>query len=84
MDSRSSDAIALALRSDAPIYTSQEVMDEAGFDVKDTNVKKQDKTPVSYSEMSIDELNEMLQIAVENEQYEEASRIKKEIDNKSE
>lgn len=83
MDSRSSDAIALALRSDAPIYTSQEVMDEAGFDVKDTN-KKQEKTPVSYSEMSIDELNKMLQIAVENEQYEEASRIKKEIDNKSE
>lgn len=83
MDSRSSDAIALALRSDAPIYTSQEVMDEAGFDVKDTN-KKQDKAPVSYSEMSIDELNKMLQIAVENEQYEEASRIKKEIDNKSE
>lgn len=83
MDSRSSDAIALALRSDAPIYTSQEVMDEAGFDVKDTN-KKQEKVPVSYSEMSIDELNKMLQIAVENEQYEEASRIKKEIDNKSE
>lgn len=83
MDSRSSDAIALALRSDAPIYTSQEVMDEAGFDVKDTN-KKQEKAPVSYSEMSIDELNKILQIAVENEQYEEASRIKKEIDNKSE
>lgn len=83
IDSRSSDAIALALRSDAPIYTSQEVMDEAGFDVKDTN-KKQEKAPVSYSEMSIDELNKMLQIAVENEQYEEASRIKKEIDNKSE
>lgn len=83
MDSRSSDAIALALRSDAPIYTSQEVMDEAGFDVKDTN-KKQEKAPVSYSEMSIDELNKMLQIAVDNEQYEEASRIKKEIDNKSE
>ncbi len=83
MDSRSSDAIALALRSDAPIYTSQEVMDEAGFDVKDTN-KKQEKAPVSYSEMSIDELNKMLQNAVENEQYEEASRIKKEIDNKSE
>ena len=83
MDSRSSDAIALALRSDAPIYTSQEVMDEAGFDVKDTN-KKQEKAPVSYSEMSIDELNKILQIAVENEQYEEASRIKKEIDTKSE
>ena len=83
MDSRSSDAIALALRSDAPIYTSQEVMDEAGFEVKDTN-KKQEKAPVSYAEMSIVELNKMLQIAVENEQYEEASRIKKEIDNKSE
>ena len=84
VDSRSSDAIALALRSDAPIYTSQEVMDEAGFDVKDANVKKQEKAPASYSEMSVDELNRMLQSAVENEQYEEAARIKKEIDNKSE
>ena len=41
-------------------------------------------TCATVKAMSIDELNKMLQIAVENEQYEEASRIKKEIDNKSE
>ncbi len=31
IDSRSSDAVALALRCDAPIYTTQNVIDEAGF-----------------------------------------------------
>lgn len=31
IDSRSSDAVALALRCNAPIYTSQKVLDEAGF-----------------------------------------------------
>ena len=31
LDSRSSDAVALALRCDAPIYTSRKVIEEAGF-----------------------------------------------------
>lgn len=32
IDSRSSDAIALAIRCNAPIYTNRETLDEAGFD----------------------------------------------------
>lgn len=32
VDARSSDAIALALRTDAPIYTSAAVLDEVGFE----------------------------------------------------
>ena len=32
VDSRSSDAVALAIRAGAPIFTSQEVLDETGFD----------------------------------------------------
>ena len=84
VDSRSSDAIALALRCNAPIYTSQEVMDESGFDAKETskpeaNVKKEK----SYAEMSIEKLSELLRKAVENEQYEEASKIKSEIDRRN-
>lgn len=84
VDSRSSDAIALALRSNAPIFTSQQVMDEAGFDAKDNKQREQpQKVKKTYKDMSIEELNEILQTAVENEQYEEAIKIKNEIDGRA-
>ena len=59
-------------------------MDESGFDAKETskpetNVKKEK----SYAEMSIEKLSELLRKAVENEQYEEASKIKSEIDRRN-
>lgn len=41
IDSRSSDAIALALRLDAPIYTSRRVIDEAGFTADNPGSTKQ-------------------------------------------
>lgn len=42
VDSRSSDAIALAIRADAPIYTSAEVLDEAGFDPEEQERARQE------------------------------------------
>lgn len=88
LDSRSSDAIALAIRVDAPIYTSETVLLEAGFDPdkedassprhqpdSDRNDKKQ-----SLSALSMAMLNDALQRAVDSEDYEEAARIKSEID----
>lgn len=93
VDSRSSDAIALAIRADAPIYTSEEVLQEAGFSPEEQeeterkplqrnirpesgkSTRKQLKTPPS-----IDELKKLMQAAAENENYEEAARLKAEID----
>lgn len=83
IDSRSSDAIALAIRANAPIYTSLSVMNEAGFDAKDNKQTKQsEERQKTYKDMTIDELKEVLQVAVENEQYEEAIKIKNEIDSR--
>ncbi|MCM1290320.1 MAG: bifunctional nuclease family protein [Prevotella sp.] len=94
VDSRSSDAIALAIRCDAPIYTSREVLDKAGFDnnenAKDegfTATANPDITPTQPNELSHmtdKELKDAMQKAVAEENYEEAARIKTELDNRNE
>lgn len=91
IDSRSSDAIALAIRVDAPIYTTAEVLEEAGFEPKEKpgikpgseSVTRQ-KTTVSHKSdlnlKSIEELKKDMQHAAESEDYERAAKIKEEID----
>lgn len=93
VDSRSSDAIALAIRVGAPIYTTPEVLDEAGFEPGERNVKaesdkKDSKLSASVNTQenslkSLDELMSDMQAAAEAENYEEAARIKAEIDRRS-
>lgn len=86
VDSRSSDAIALAIRADAPIYTSSEVLEEAGFDPEENeNHENAEETEVhppeqETSRVSVEKLRAMMQKAAENEDYEEAGRLKAEID----
>lgn len=88
VDSRSSDAIALAIRADAPIYTSEEVLEEAGFNPEDSeNEDHRDRTAQEekdrkegYPSKSIEQLRADMQKAAEKEDYEEAARIKSEID----
>lgn len=90
IDSRSSDAIALAIRVGAPIYTSEAVLLEAGFEPDNSaapsgNAPSKDnenatQAPRDISSLTIDELSEAMLHAAENEDYEEAARIKNEID----
>lgn len=88
VDSRSSDAIALAIRADAPIYTSEEVLEEAGFNPEDTGnedscdrMMQEEKTRRDNRlEKSLEQLRSDMQKAAEREDYEEAARIKNEID----
>lgn len=97
VDARTSDAVALALRFDAPIYTSQEIIDKAGLiiNLEDEKEKAEEdnqspeeskyqpgkeNTQENLSEKAEEELNNMLQKAVENEAYEEAARIRNEIE----
>ena len=86
VDSRSSDAIALAIRADAPIYTSSEVLEEAGFDPDENESHENaEETEVhtpeqETSRVSVEKLRAMMQKAAENEDYEEAARLKAEID----
>ncbi|MDE7402330.1 MAG: bifunctional nuclease family protein [Muribaculaceae bacterium] len=94
VDARSSDAIALAIRVGAPIYTSAELLDEAGFEPDEKrrsthNIPKRSsdkslaekKTPLGTK--SIEELKADMQAASENENYEEAAKIKAEIERRT-
>ncbi|MEI7422386.1 MAG: bifunctional nuclease domain-containing protein [Prolixibacteraceae bacterium] len=85
IDSRTSDAIALALRCSCPIYTTEEVMAQTGIiiDFEDTEEESAIENELDdhsiYDEFTLDELNEMLDKAIHDEEYEKASVIRDEI-----
>lgn len=111
IDARTSDAISLALRFDAPIFTYKNILDKAGIylreqeiadqhdedlDEEDFNdeeendesindaideflsIGKQDKGS-EFADFSVQELNDMLELAVLNEDYEKAARLRDEL-----
>jgi bifunctional DNase/RNase len=89
IDSRTSDALALAVRFGCPIYTYDHILESAGIMMEDTaggkKKKKGDKATVDAGEgdmgaMSIEDLQKALEEAVEVEDYIKASALKKEID----
>lgn len=91
VDSRSSDAIALAIRVGAPIYTSVQVLDEVGFvptdddqtpQRGDARTEQKNVQPRSCR-LSVKELEAEMQRAAENEDYKLAARLKKEIDSRN-
>jgi len=91
IDSRTSDAVALALRFNCPIYTYDEIMDKAGivldFDAEGEPVDgdisgeepKKGKQEGEFTGKSLEELKSLLDDAVGKEDYERASRIRDEI-----
>lgn len=88
IDSRTSDAVAMAIRFKCPIYTTEKIMSEAGIIVKDEKEQKaeetdwvqtQPQTGNPYTKKSLKELKDLLQKAIENEDYEKASEIRDEI-----
>lgn len=85
IDSRTSDAVALALRFKCPIFTSREILDKAGIimEEKSKDITEEDEEPKgrtkAYSIKTDAELQAMLDEAVDAEDYETASRIRDEI-----
>lgn len=79
VDSRPSDAIALAVRNNTPIFVNESVMDQAAYETEE----KEDVTNRSYIFKSktadIDRLKEELKKAVDNEEYEKAASIRDKI-----
>ncbi len=86
IDSRTSDAVALAIRFKCPIFTYEKIIGEAGISMEDESVVSVEKFPSKDQELKDDftdynkeELKEMLDKAVSEEDFELASRIRDEI-----
>jgi bifunctional DNase/RNase len=100
LDTRTSDAIAIAVRYNAPIYTYENILDKAGIYLKveeelaiennlepkqeaTTTLEFEEEEKVNYSDLSLKELNEQLDSAVADENYELAATIRDEISKRS-
>lgn len=95
IDARPSDAIAVGLRFDAPIFTYENILAEAGIVLTDeeeeeekpeaktetkVKVKKESsKKGDDFKSYSVDKLNELLKDAIEKEDYERAAKIRDEL-----
>ena len=101
IDARTSDAIALALRFQAPIFTYKNILDKAGIYLNANPTESENQNPDNdgvlsapesfgsdndassqendYRKFNLVELHEFLEMAVQEEDYEKAARIRDEI-----
>ena len=82
IDSRTSDAVAIALRTGTPIYTTPEVMSLTSYEWRRDGEYKPQK-PVRLEDLPVEKLERRLQHYVDLEQYEKAARIQKIIAQKT-
>ena len=82
IDSRTSDAIAIALRTLAPIYTTPEVMQLTSYEWRRDGEYKPQK-PVRLEDLPVEKLERRMQQYVDKEEYEKAARVKKIIAQKT-
>jgi bifunctional DNase/RNase len=86
IDSRSSDAVAIAVRFGCPIRCSAQVMEAAGveLDATDQDAPEESSQVVPQEERddapSLEDLKRQLDEAIATENYERASELKKQID----
>ncbi len=90
IDSRTSDAVALALRFECPIFIDLQILNEAGIVMSATAEeeqkqgggapqKKSPATTSEYGEFTVEELKDMLTEAINREDYEQAAAIRDEM-----
>ncbi|MCC8426993.1 bifunctional nuclease family protein [Mucilaginibacter sp. UR6-11] len=98
IDARTSDAIAIAVRFDCPIFTYEFILSSAGIVIEGNDFvyleniteNPEEITPVSpttatgFSALSIDELKTKLQEALTEESYEKAAKIRDELNRRKE
>ena len=88
IDARTSDAIAIAMRTQSPIYTTPEILEETGFIMEIKEESTNDTDPFDDCDLPADDsddspekltdeqLTELMNKYIENEEYEHAARIK--------
>lgn len=84
IDARTSDAIALAVRFDCPIYTFESILSSAGilsdeFMDEDDDTSDEQSEESEFQRMTREELDAAIVEAIENEDYERASLLRDEI-----
>jgi bifunctional DNase/RNase len=93
IDARPSDAIAIGLRFDSPIFTYESILAEAGIVLTDeveeekaeakaelkAKVKKESSRKDDFKNYSVEKLNELLKDAIDKEDYERAAKIRDEL-----
>lgn len=93
IDSRTSDAVAIAVRFKCPIYTYEPILKAAGIEIQEEEASASAKAPKApkeapkeeetgsdpYSKRSLKELEGLLMAAIDEEAYERASKIRDEI-----
>lgn len=94
IDSRTSDALALAVRFDTPIFTYESILDSAGLQMDETTPKKaakeedkKSKVKIGSSEsdlkrLTVEELQKQLNFVLETEDYIKAAQIRDEINSR--
>lgn len=92
IDARPSDAIAIGLRFNVEIYARESILEEAGIvltdeieveESSDVPQKPEKEKPKGIGDMPSDKLNEMLDEALENEDYEKAAKIRDELNRRN-
>lgn len=93
IDSRTSDAVAIALRTNSPIYTTETIMKNMAivFDEKEIlsgdiqgQDKREEKEKPKMEEIEVDALKMRLKEAIEEENYELATKLRDEIKRREE
>ena len=97
VDSRTSDALALATRFDCPIYTYADILESAGIELQGgdedpgdlddremAEVGNQEDDEDNLSKFNVGELTNMLQEVLSNENYEKAAMIRDELNRRGE
>lgn len=92
IDSRTSDALAMAVRFGCPIFTNEFILDSAGIvmeeeegveDIREDETEDKKAEEESLSSYSTDALNTLLNDVLAEEDYEKAARIRDEISRRS-
>ena len=89
IDARTSDAIAIAIRMGCPIFTYNDILQEAGIvltdhNYKDANNKELEESKNIFATLSLLELKKQMKEAIISEDYEKASKIRDEINKRKE
>ena len=91
IDARPSDAVAIGLRFQVPIYTTNQILSDAGITAQEATTadepqelvssatRPQKVTKDSLKDLNLEELNNLLNQALANEEYEKAAKIRDEI-----